>query len=383
MLTGRFFFIFLFLSLLPAVAGCEPQELEQKELPDYFSADVKIDKVESADGVFYFTLSNGYFFSMYPDKSSIFTIGVDGYLYHDGHRTDFIASDVPVLPDGMSAVMQDNDSYIQAGVEGYSGWAFFFEDGETAVLPKLAHSLSACSGVRSINHRGYNVDAPENTLSAFRLSRLKGFGYVETDVSFTADGVPVLLHDDTVDRTSDGSGKIYELTYDEVSRLSFGAWKDEAYSAERIPTLEQFLGLCYRIGLSPYLELKHGSQDQVGKIVALVEQYGLADRVTYISFFPELLSAVLNYAPHARVGYVCGHVDNTVMQVCNEMKAKGADVFVDTSDIDSSTAGQCRNNGIPMEVWTVNSQWVISTMPSYVSGVTSDFLNAGLVLAGK
>lgn len=61
---------------------------------------------------------------------------------------------------------------------------------------------------RLVSHRGYNAIAPENTMSAFQKSYEYGYKYVETDVTFTADGVPVLLHDDSIDRTSNGSGKL-------------------------------------------------------------------------------------------------------------------------------------------------------------------------------
>ena len=80
-------------------------------------------------------------------------------------------------------------------------------------------------GVMSINHRGYSAEAPENTLAAFRMSKEMGFDAVECDVRFTKDGVPVLLHDEKVDRTSNGKGKIGDLTLEQVRKLDFGSWK--------------------------------------------------------------------------------------------------------------------------------------------------------------
>lgn len=70
------------------------------------------------------------------------------------------------------------------------------------------------SNVKAINHRGYSAIAPENTIPAYIMSKKMGFTYVECDVSFTSDGVAVLLHDNTIDRTSDGSGAISGLTYE-------------------------------------------------------------------------------------------------------------------------------------------------------------------------
>ena len=109
--------------------------------------------------------------------------------------------------------------------------------------------------IRAVNHRGYCTEAPENTLSAFRLSKKMGFRYVECDVSFTSDTVPVLLHDSTVDRTSNGSGNISAMTLEQVKALDFGSWKSAEYAGEKIPTFEEFMLLCKQIGLHPYIEI--------------------------------------------------------------------------------------------------------------------------------
>ena len=74
---------------------------------------------------------------------------------------------------------------------------------------------------RLVSHRGYNAIAPENTMSAFQKAYEYGYKYVETDITFTADGVPVLLHDDSIDRTSNGSGKIASLTYAVIQDISY------------------------------------------------------------------------------------------------------------------------------------------------------------------
>lgn len=70
-------------------------------------------------------------------------------------------------------------------------------------------------------------------MSAFQKAYEYGYKYVETDVTFTADGVPVLLHDDSIDRTSNGSGKIASLTYEYVRTLDFGSWKSKEYAGEK------------------------------------------------------------------------------------------------------------------------------------------------------
>ena len=141
--------------------------------------------------------------------------------------------------------------------------------------------------VRSINHRGYCLEAPENTLSAYKLSARKGFRYVECDVSFTSDNIPVLLHDNTINRTSNWTGTIGELTLEQVKQYDFGSWFSPNYTGEKIPTFEEFIALCRKLGLHPYIEIKSVSgitEDHIKSIVNIVKRYGMKDKVTYISF---------------------------------------------------------------------------------------------------
>ena len=117
-------------------------------------------------------------------------------------------------------------------------------------------ALNYDATILSVNHRGYSTVAPENTLPAYKLSKRMGFNYVETDVSFTSDGVAMLLHDATIDRTSNGSGTLANMTYDEVRQYDFGSWKSSAYAGTVIPTLAEFLSLCKNIMLHPSHQAK-------------------------------------------------------------------------------------------------------------------------------
>lgn len=88
-------------------------------------------------------------------------------------------------------------------------------------------------------HRGASAYAPENTIAAFRLAHELGADGIELDVQLTRDKIPIVIHDDTVDRTTDGTGRVSELTVGEIARLDAGTWKTEDYRGEKIPTLAQ------------------------------------------------------------------------------------------------------------------------------------------------
>src|SRR5215213_2070447 len=105
-------------------------------------------------------------------------------------------------------------------------------------------------GLHRVGHRGYSAVAPENTLPALAAAVLAGCTYVEFDVRTTADGVPVVIHDRTVDRTTDGSGHVWDLTLDEIRRLDAGSWFSPAYAGVRVPLLTEVLDL-----LRPHPEL--------------------------------------------------------------------------------------------------------------------------------
>ncbi|NLO32454.1 MAG: glycerophosphodiester phosphodiesterase [Candidatus Hydrogenedentes bacterium] len=90
-------------------------------------------------------------------------------------------------------------------------------------------------------HRGDQACAPENTLAAFRLAVEKKAPMIEFDVQATKDGQLVIMHDSTVDRTTDGKGKVVELSFDEIRALDAGSWFNESFKGEQVPTLEETL----------------------------------------------------------------------------------------------------------------------------------------------
>lgn len=322
-------------------------------------------------------LSDGRKFQLYYSDCSIISIGVDGNWYKNGIKTNSNVQDSARadLFDGSSQYYKAET--IIGAIEGYDLWSFIVSNGASIVLQKevLPDDL-----LRGINHRGYNYEAPENTLEAFRLSRLKGFVFVETDVRFTVDNVPVLLHDVTVDRTSNGTGRISSMTYSQVKNLDFGSWKSPSYKGVKIPSFEEFIELCSSIGLLPYIELKDGSMSQVKELVSIVSKYGLNDKATYISFSPKLLGYVEEIDPYARLGYLCGEVDESVISNCYFLQNGSNSVFVDSCFSTQETISLCSQSRLPLEVWTIDSEQEICSLPRYVSGVTSNHLHAGKVI---
>ncbi|MDH7569811.1 MAG: glycerophosphodiester phosphodiesterase family protein [Armatimonadota bacterium] len=124
-----------------------------------------------------------------------------------------------------------------------------------------------------IAHRGDSVHAPENTLAAFRRALALGVTDIETDVRAAADGTLLLLHDATVDRTTDGTGPLVSLTSGEVRALDAGSWFAARFAGERIPLLEEALDLCEgRARL--HLELKESPPAALEQLLATLAARG-------------------------------------------------------------------------------------------------------------
>lgn len=229
--------------------------------------------------------------------------------------------------------------------------------------------------IRVINHRGYSTVAPENTLPAYVLSKKMGYEYVECDVQKTKDGAYVLLHDSTIDRTSNGTGSVGNLTLAQLKTYDFGSWKDAKYAGTKIPTLDEFMGLCKGLGLKPYIELKNTSftSADIGNIVNIVKSYGMIENVSFISFSATLLQYVFNYTIDCRLGLLLG-AEATAFDVQNIIGYKDAckGIFIDSSVVGSTTVNLCKNNNVPLEYWTVNSYSTFDGLDSYISGYTTD-----------
>ncbi len=155
---------------------------------------------------------------------------------------------------------------------------------------------------RVIAHRGGGVLAPENTLGALRLARNLGFAGVEFDVKLSRDAVPVLMHDDTLERTTDGTGPVAETLFEQLSRLDAGGWFANEFLGEPVPAFAAASALCRQAGLWANIEIKPcpGRETETGRIVARMTKLlwkGAALPPVLSSFSDEALEAAKLESP--------------------------------------------------------------------------------------
>jgi glycerophosphoryl diester phosphodiesterase len=212
--------------------------------------------------------------------------------------------------------------------------------------------------VEIVAHRGYSEVAPENTVAALELAVQAGADAVEFDLRTAADGTPVLFHDETVERTTNGYGPVASHSLEALRDLDAGSWFDRAFAGEPIPPLTEALeAVGDRIGRI-YAEVKSVREpDDVRTIADVVREAGLAERTVFISMDWSALDRIREHDPSTLVGYI---VDDFRRAADAHARAAGdARALLDFDCrillSDPPLAVRAVEAGIPLATWTVNS----------------------------
>jgi glycerophosphoryl diester phosphodiesterase len=206
-----------------------------------------------------------------------------------------------------------------------------------------------------IAHRGAGKLAPENTLAAFRFGASFGHTAFECDVKLSADGVPFLLHDDTLERTTSGQGVAGERSWAELSRLDAGGWHSTAFAGEPIASLEAVAAFCTANDYLLDLEIKPspGNDVETGRAVGQsVRQLWRGTPVLLSSFKPQALMGARETAPELPRGLLL----DTLWPGCMEMAASLDCVAIITNHtlMDAALLAQIHAAGRRALVYTVN-----------------------------
>ena len=233
-------------------------------------------------------------------------------------------------------------------------------------------------------HRGASGHAPENTLPAFKMAADMGADGVELDIQQTKDGVIVVCHDETIDRTSSGAGWLKDFTFEELRRLDFSNG-NAAYEDVKIPTMEEVFYLLAPTGLTINIELKTGIifyENIEEKILDLTKKMGWEDRVIYSSFNHYSVRKIKELDPGAKVGLLYG---DGPIDMPGYGRRLGADAlhpaFYNLQYPDYME--DCRRYGLDVNVWTVNSTADLMQCREYgVNAVVTNYPDKALKLYG-
>lgn len=203
---------------------------------------------------------------------------------------------------------------------------------------------------RIVAHRGGGALAPENTLGAIRLGASMGFRGVEFDVMLAGDGTPVLIHDETVDRTTDGRGEVSTMRYSELSLF-------KNRNGERIPTYEEAVALCRSLGLWANVEIKpaKGHEKATGEAVARMTQElwrGAPLGPLLSSFSIEALEAAREAAPGLPRGWLTGKVPAVWRDTMKRLGCVA--LHCNFQALNGKLAADIHEAGYAILLWTVN-----------------------------
>ncbi len=260
-----------------------------------------------------------------------------------------------------------------------------------------------CAKTLNIAHRGARSLAPENTLAAARKGLALGADLWELDVALTADGVPFVVHDDTLARTSNVKAVFpdrkpftnYLFTLDEVRRLDFGSWfvatdpfkqiaagqvsqaEQESYRGEKAPTLREALAFTKDHNWRVNVEIKDltsapGDATVVEVVVALIDELGMADRVLISSFNHAYIQRAKQANPKIATAAVVDKADPDPVALLKRLNAQAYNPKA--GQISPAEIGKVRDAGYDVYPWTVNDEATMKQLiAARVSGIFTDF----------
>jgi len=231
-----------------------------------------------------------------------------------------------------------------------------------------------------VAHRGLSAKAPENTIASFeQAASIPGIDMIELDVRLTNDNEVIVLHDRTLQRTSTGNGPARNYTLEEIRKLDAGSWFHPMFSEQRIPTLaEVFQCVGSRLWVDVEIKSDVLHREPRGlleeKVLDVVRQCGMNDRVMYSSFDHQLLSTIKRMEPSAVTGVLFDFLHDFGRKPSKLAERVGARVFkCATRELNRSMLHDAHKHGIAVYVYTLNSVQGVQRMVTYgVDGILSN-----------
>ena len=230
-------------------------------------------------------------------------------------------------------------------------------------------------GLKFVGHQGMPLLAPENTIPSFEYAILAGMDSCVINVNYTSDGKIVCLHDDTIDRTSNGTGNIHTMTYDEVLQYDFGSWFNPIYTGTKIPLLEDVLKLFEKSRTDVTIRWNEGFNSHFKEeLINLLLKYNKKCNIRIIGFSISTLLSLHEDYPMFKYGYSgYNDVDSTLI---NQLKQLGDDVLLDREIgyLSEEITTLAHENNIKVSHWMVNGKGNLNNCLSWgVDEVKTDW----------
>lgn len=240
-----------------------------------------------------------------------------------------------------------------------------------ALIGGSANAADA-KNVLVIGHRGASGYAPENTMVSYKMAYDMGADMIELDIYMSKDGVPVIMHDNKVERTTDGDGDIQQMTLEQIKKLDAGSKFNKKFAGEQVPTLEEVFA--WASGKIPVnVEIKGEGCEK--KLVELIKKYKMEKSVIVSSFNHEYIKKVRKLAPEITIAALVGKVDDlkALVNYCHPDAVNPSFNNVTKKLVDEAHA-----MGLKVYTYTVNDQ--LSMKQMIAAGVDGIFTNYSDVL---
>ena len=208
-------------------------------------------------------------------------------------------------------------------------------------------------------HRGASASAPENTLAAFELAVSLGAKAIELDTMLSRDGVPVVIHDHTLERTTNGLGLVGDHDHSDLIQLDAGSWFSETYKGEKIPLLHEVLSrFSHKILINIELKNYHAPNDTLTEtVIKQVEELDVWDSVLFSSFLPRNLKQIQKHKREAKIALLCPSGITGWLFRSSIYKSLSPEIIHPAeSDVDPKFIKREHNRARRVHVWTVNNK---------------------------
>ncbi|MFE6871412.1 glycerophosphodiester phosphodiesterase [Kitasatospora sp. NPDC057692] len=231
-----------------------------------------------------------------------------------------------------------------------------FDDLKVTALAPGAFVRQPGAPLTVFAHRGASSAAPENTLLSDEVARRAGADWIENDVQPSRDGVPYVLHDDTVNRTTNGTGRIRDLTAAQLDGLDAGSWFAPAAAGARVPSLAAQLDDLRVRGGSLLLEIKGPhTRDEVARIVQDIRDHGMTGRVLVQSFEVDALRHTRELAPDLPLALLRGDLDADPVAVARDLGLSAYNPADAALAARPDVVAALHAAGVAVNVWTVDT----------------------------
>ncbi|MBR2410621.1 MAG: hypothetical protein IKB08_02740 [Clostridia bacterium] len=235
---------------------------------------------------------------------------------------------------------------------------------KTPVSSKFTISSYTSEPQKFIAHRGFSSVFPENTIPAIKAAVDEGFYGVEFDIHTTKDGIWILNHDSDIDKMTDGSGEIADMTFQELQEFNIDNGKGiENYNGLKLPRFEEALGIIKESDIVPFIEIKGYDPVAFRNLLDIIEEYGLIEKAVIISFDMEALLGIRELDKEISLMYLTNKLTKEDVDICKNNGNIGVDINFGNILKMKDAFDYAKESGLETGAWTVDFP------------IVSDFLN--------